>query len=331
MKKRTRQTRQRALALLGVMLVLALYAGLFARNILSKNVSFSPDKRWLIAVREPLTAWDPHVDVYYQPSWIPALLTKQMWFRGRTRSATSPHHFGWQRDPSVVSVWKGGRPRAVLDRATGRPSPLQTYWSLRPPAEEHIQGDMLGHLIKKGFSVQGFLFAALEAQDLEMVQRLVEEHGADVNKGKATSVTAVPLSWAAMGGDVDIVAYLLGKGALPNPPHPKAFPPICSAGIGGNAAIIELLLAAGADINTQGGQGKQSALHVAASNGQLAAAKLLVERGIDTRLEGTDGSTALDIAEAFAKHHSTDQYGQAYRDVADFLRTHKEKRGNPTR
>jgi hypothetical protein len=333
MNNENKTRRRRFLAILPFALVVLFYAGFFVRNVLSPNVSFSPDKRWIVAVREPLTAWDPHVDVYYQPSWIPILLTKQMWFRGRTRSTTTPHHFSWQNDPFVVSVWKGGRPRAVLDRSTGRPSPLQTYWKLSAPLEEDVHGDMLDYLVEKRFSVQGFLFAALEAHDLETVQRLVEKHGADVNNAKTAPVTALPLSWAAMGGDADIVAYLLAKGAMPNTSNPKALPPICSAGSGGDVAVIELLLTAGADINTQGGQGKRSALHIAADHGHFAAAEALVKHGIDTALMESEGNTALDVAEAFARHHRSDQYGQAYRDVANFLRGHTDSknRDNPTR
>ena len=330
---RHRQSRiqRRLLAALPFVVVVVFLALLVLRNLNSPDVSFSPDKKWMLALREPLSAWDPHVDVYYQPSWIPMFLTKQMWFRGRTRNA-EPHHFSWQDEPFVVSVWKGGRPRAVLDRNTGRPVSLKTYWNLIPPPEEGVHGNMLTHLINKGFSVQDFLFTAIEAHDLETVKALVEKHGADVNQPKLAPVPAVPLGWAASAGDVAVVSYLLDQGATANCSDPRPFPPICAAGSSGNTEIIELLLQAGAAINSQGGQGQVSALHVAASHGHCDAARLLVARGIDLNLRGSDGSTAQEVAEAFTKSNQPEPFRQACKETAAFLRQAAldNKKDNPT-
>ena len=328
---RQHRIKRQLLAALPVVAAVVLYALLVIRNLNSPNVSFSPDKRWMIALREPFTAWDPHVDVYYQPSWLPFFSTKEMWFRGRTRNA-EPHHFSWQEEPFVVSVWKGGRPRAVLDRNTGRPVSLKTYWDLIPPPEQSVHGSMLAHLIDKGFSAQDFLFTAIEAHDLDAVKELVGKHNTNVNQPKLAPVAAVPLGWAASVGDLAIVSYLLDQGATANCPDPRPFPPICAAGSSGNAEIITLLLDAGAEINSQGGQGQVSALHVAASHGHCDAARLLVERGIDVNLRGSDGSTAQEVAEAFANSNQPAPYRQAYKETAAFLRqvTLDRKKDNPT-
>jgi hypothetical protein len=243
-----------------------------------------------------------------------------MWFEGSTSKA-EPHHFSWQDDPFVVSVWREGQPIVVLDRKTGRKASLATYWRLVAPPQENIHTDMLEHLIKKGFSVQNFLFAAIETRDLETVKRLVARHGANVNQPNLAPVAAVPLGWAASFGDYAIVSYLLNQGASANCSDPRPFPPICAAGISGNTNIIMLLLDAGADINTQGGQGRWSPLHVAASNGHFDAVRFLVRRGIDVSLRGSDGTTAQEVAEEFARSNQPEPYRKAYEEVANFLRT----------
>lgn len=298
--------------------IILLYGACLLRNLNSPNASFSPDKRWMIALQAPITLWGETVDVYYQPSWLPFLLTEHRWFEGSTSKA-EPHHFSWQDNPFVVSVWRDGQPIVVLDRKTGRNASLATYWRLVAPPQENIHVDMLEHLINKGFSVQDFLFAAIEARDLDAVKRLVEHYGADVNQISLAPIAAIPLGWAASIGDYDIVSYLLNHGASVNCSDPRPFPPICSAG--GNTNIIMLLLNAGADINTQGGQGRWSALHVAASNGDSDAARFLVQRGIDVSLRGSDGTTAQEVAEEFAKSNQPEPFRHAYEEVARYLRT----------
>lgn len=301
-------------------IIVFLYGAFVLRNLNSPNVSFSPDRRWMIALQPPFTLSGPVVDVYYQPSWLPIFLTKQVWFDGSITEA-EPYHYSWQDDPFVVSVWREGRPLAVLDRKTGRRASLETYWRLVAPPLENIHTDMLDHLIKQGFSAQDFLFAAIETHDLETVKRLVEQHGADVNQLKLAPAVDIPLAWAAGCGGYAIVSYLLNHGASVTCPDPRPFPPICAAGISGNTNIIVLLLDAGADINTQGGEGRWSALHVAATHGHSDAARLLVQRGIDVTLRGTDGTTAQEVAEEFARSNQPEPYKKAYEEVAIFLRS----------
>ena len=56
------------------------------------------------------------------------------------------------------------------------------------------------------------------------------------------------------------------------------------------------LLVEGADIEERGGEGKTSALHVAAANDHTDVALLLIEHGADVSAKNDDGKTPLHIA-----------------------------------
>jgi len=63
--------------------------------------------------------------------------------------------------------------------------------------------------------------------------------------------------------------------------------------------VIEFLLGKGADINNQDGIFKESALMVAAENGRVKAVKILLKHGADPNLKNKYGKAALDIANQY--------------------------------
>jgi ankyrin repeat protein len=63
----------------------------------------------------------------------------------------------------------------------------------------------------------------------------------------------------------------------------------------GQLAVMQWLVAQGADIHTKDGEG-YNALHTAAVNGHMAVVSWLVEQGVPLATQCTDGSTALDAA-----------------------------------
>jgi ankyrin repeat protein len=140
------------------------------------------------------------------------------------------------------------------------------------------------------------LMAAAGTGDLDAVNCLLD-HGADVKAKSPTGFTA--LIAAALSGNARLVALLLERGADPNA--------VCTlergilqtpAGVAasmGYAECLRLLMAAGADVNVQGGPFKHSALLGAATTGSRETVQLLLAKA---NVNGKDwrGATALDWA-----------------------------------
>ncbi len=84
---------------------------------------------------------------------------------------------------------------------------------------------------------------------------------------------------------------------------------------GGHTEIVELLIAAGADINVKN-RGGGTPLYDAAFRGRKEIAELLIAKGADVNAKGVDGITPLDLATTF-RHRRT--------ETADLLRKHGGK------
>jgi ankyrin repeat protein len=140
------------------------------------------------------------------------------------------------------------------------------------------------------------LMAAASNGDLEAVNCLLD-HGADVKAQTPTGFTA--LIGAALSGNATVVALLLERGADPNAVATLErgilqTPAGVAAGMG-HADCLRLLMAAGADVNVQGGPYKHNALLGAATTGSKETVHLLLAKA---NVNATDwrGSTALDWA-----------------------------------
>jgi hypothetical protein len=141
------------------------------------------------------------------------------------------------------------------------------------------------------------LMAAAGNGDLDAVNCLLD-HGANTKTKTPTGFTA--LIAAALSGKAKVVALLLERGADPNA--------VCElergilqtpAGVAasmGHADCLRLLMAAGADVNVQGGPYNHNALLGAATTASEETVHLLLAKA---NLKATDwsGSTALDWAE----------------------------------
>jgi ankyrin repeat protein len=106
-----------------------------------------------------------------------------------------------------------------------------------------------------------------------------------------------PLGLAAFFGSKEAVEVLLAGGANLNLQSKNAFKavPLQSAAVRGRIEIARLLLDHGAKTNVQG-EGGYTPLHEVASNGQVEFAKLLLEHNADINAKGDDGKTPLTIA-----------------------------------
>ncbi|KAG5669825.1 hypothetical protein PVAND_000118 [Polypedilum vanderplanki] len=144
-------------------------------------------------------------------------------------------------------------------------------------------------------------FAAQHGHLTALIELLA--HGADPNIGNVRDET--PLDLAAQYGRLQVVQILirahnellLSLKATATPIHHTA---LHLASRNGHRDIVELLLAAGCNVNILTPNG--SALHEAALCGKEKVVKILLKEGIDLDLTDHDGRTVFDLLDEFPAH-----------------------------
>ena len=135
------------------------------------------------------------------------------------------------------------------------------------------------------------LIAAVKAADVDAVRSLIVDRGVDVNWPAPDGATA--LHWAVHRNDAALVDLLLAAGAGVSTANRYGVQPISLAAENGAAGILEALLAAGADPNAAL-PGGETVLMTAARTGDAEAVRVLLVRGADPNLrDGFRGQTAL--------------------------------------
>jgi ankyrin repeat protein len=186
--------------------------------------------------------------------------------------------------------------------------------------------------LKYGASPHHLDYALFRNRSLQTIEMLVE-HGADLNRltddfwllERIRELT--PVQVAERAGTVEAVAYLLGKGAVDNrTPRDlligacaraeedgvrsilREYPDvvktltvrdhsnIATLARQGRLTSVGLMLDAGFDIDARADDLKATALHYAATNGDVAMARLLLSRGARFDLKHTYGGTPLRTA-----------------------------------
>ncbi|KAI6652704.1 Ankyrin repeat and EF-hand domain-containing protein 1-like [Oopsacas minuta] len=104
-----------------------------------------------------------------------------------------------------------------------------------------------------------------------------------------------PLMMACAHGRIDVVDWLLERGADVNAFDNFLWRPIHHASHAGHINIVQRLIESGADINTQTIHGGTSLMRAMESS-KIDLVKLLLDRGAKTDLRNKSGKTALDIA-----------------------------------
>lgn len=104
-----------------------------------------------------------------------------------------------------------------------------------------------------------------------------------------------PLMLAALQGERALVEELLALGADPNHVNDDDHHALWFACVHGDPDLVSLLLARGANVDNQNVNGATCAIY-SASTGKLEVLRRLVEAGADLARETTGGYTALDSA-----------------------------------
>jgi ankyrin repeat protein len=135
------------------------------------------------------------------------------------------------------------------------------------------------------------LVEAIKNRDTQAVQRLLGQK-VDVRTTEPDGGTA--LHWAVHLGDRETAVLLIRAGALVNAANDNGVTPLSLACTNGSAAIVDLLLNAGANPNTTSPVTGETVLMTAARTGVVDVVRMLVDRGADVNAtEPQLGQTAL--------------------------------------
>jgi len=138
----------------------------------------------------------------------------------------------------------------------------------------------------------GPLYLASQAGKLDVVEFLISR-GASVNSLTRRGFT--PLHAASERGHAEVVEYLLFKGAQVNAKADAGFMPLHYAVYNGHKDVAALLISKDAKVNGKNKVGWTS-LHAAAHGGQKEIAELLIAEGANVNAEANDGTTPLQLA-----------------------------------
>ena len=131
--------------------------------------------------------------------------------------------------------------------------------------------------------------------DLDVVRELLER-GADVNLAQGDGMTA--LHWAGEVGDAAMAEMLIYAGAnIDAFTRLGDFTPLLIAAEAGNGPVVQVLVEAGADVEARTAVGGATALHYASQAGSVVAVETLLDAGADPDVRQTAwGQTPLMFA-----------------------------------
>ena len=172
--------------------------------------------------------------------------------------------------------------------------------------------EVVAVLLETGIELN--IFEAAATGQTERVRTLLKDNATIANTFSPDGF--MPLGLAVFFGHRQVVELLLAAGAEVNLPSREAMKvtPLQSAAAAREVDIARLLIEHGANVNVKQAEAGFTPLHEAAANGDLDFAALLVNNGADINAKTSDGKTPLGFAEE-----------RNQKEMADFLRKHGGK------
>lgn len=159
---------------------------------------------------------------------------------------------------------------AMLLSASGDPRRvMHNGKNLMHLAARHGGRDLLRIAVKAGLPLD--LFTAASLGDLSLASRLLRQDAGQVNA--RLKIGATPLNMAAERGHVEMVEYLLARGAR--------LDPISAIALGRDDALLEMLAQQPKTIDRRAGSFGFTPLHAASVRGQDGLVRLLLHQGAD--------------------------------------------------
>jgi ankyrin repeat protein len=141
-------------------------------------------------------------------------------------------------------------------------------------------------------AVDDQLLEAVSEKDVAAVEKLLAEGaGADAVDAEGNSALNYAVNAVEVGGSPDMVALLLKNGADPDVLDSIGQAPLALAAKNGRLEVVQLLLDAGADVNTKfalGSGNDKSPLIQAVENGHIEIVELLIARGADVQQQESE-------------------------------------------
>jgi ankyrin repeat protein len=150
------------------------------------------------------------------------------------------------------------------------------------------------------------LFYAVMARDVQTAAALVDAGARLASPMKLLGrIPASPLFFATVGGDADMVEFLISKGADPNEVDGDGISALGWAAINNHGGVARALLARGAKVNHRDKHGMTPLLYAASIDyGDTAVIETLIAAGADRRVRNKRGLTAHALAKAY-RHAAT--------------------------
>ena len=145
------------------------------------------------------------------------------------------------------------------------------------------------------------LFFAVTADDVASATALLDA-GARLNAPMKLigRVLVSPLNYATSGGGAKMVEYLISKGANPNEQDGDGISLLGWATINNHVDVVRALVGRGADVNHVDNFGMTPVLYAASIDfGNTAVLEALIAAGADLRVMNKQGHLALDLAKTY--------------------------------
>ncbi|HUT54949.1 MAG TPA: ankyrin repeat domain-containing protein [bacterium] len=137
-------------------------------------------------------------------------------------------------------------------------------------------------------------YEAAKAGDMAKVKAMLADDPALVNAPESF-LSLVPLHGACYGGQLEMVKFLIAKGADVSARSEGGSTPLVEAVAQNKVEISKYLVAHGAKVNTLDNKGK-TPLHWAAERGHVEVLKFLIAKGAKVNAKMNDGTTPLKAA-----------------------------------
>lgn len=174
----------------------------------------------------------------------------------------------------------------------------QSFWRSNPDLAtiraEIAKGNNPSESNRMGFDPVVYAINTQASDDV--IKFLLEQKGNDANK--LTHDARTYIFWAASKGNVEIVNYLISKGAKVNVEDTHDMTPIRFAAAAGqnNAKLYDALIAAGSDVKQKNKDGASLLLIGIAGDKDLALTNYLISKGLSLKDVDAGGNTAFNYA-----------------------------------